>query len=180
MVILMHEELNQKISQFIDNELNQPEALSLLISIRSIPELNRQYNNYQTISQALKTDAVIAVKQDFVASISKKLQHEPTYFLTQRYTVKNNFTHLAIAASIIIVAIIIGYNMKVSKQESYTTTDFQLTENKKNDKANQLAKALEGPINQKINAYLQAHNIMSTKTEPLYQPYTRVSSYDQK
>ena len=28
MVILMHEDLNQKISQFIDNELEQQEALN--------------------------------------------------------------------------------------------------------------------------------------------------------
>ena len=180
MVILMHEDLNQKISQFIDNELEQQEALNLLKSIRSTPTLNRQYNHHRTISQAIKTDTVVFVKADFATSLSKKLQHESVYFLPQRHTIKNNFKHIAIAASILTVAIITGYNFNVFQQQSYVTSNLQMTKNTQKDQPNEVAKALEGPINQKINDYLQAHNIMSPNNESLYQPYARVSSYNQK
>jgi Anti sigma-E protein RseA, N-terminal domain. len=92
MVILMHEELNQKISQFIDNELEQQEALNLLKSIRSTPTLNRQYNHHRTISQAIKTDTVVFVKADFATSLSKNYNMSPFIFyhnVTQLKTISS-------------------------------------------------------------------------------------------
>ena len=54
MVILMPENLNQKISQFIDNELDEVDALYLLNKMQFKPELQGKLNRYQTIGQVIK------------------------------------------------------------------------------------------------------------------------------
>ena len=77
----MNEELNQKISQFLDNELDHDEALSLLQKMQSRSELINTKNRYEAISHALKTDVFLAVDPDFSAKISEAIQQEPTYLL---------------------------------------------------------------------------------------------------
>lgn len=139
----MDEDLNQKISQFIDNELDSAEALSLLKSLRSIPELNCQYNRYQIISQAIKTDKLIIARAGFVESISKKIQHEPVYSLPQLKAPRKIIKHIALAASILIVATITNYNFNRPKQQSYSTSDLQMTKNMQDVSLNVVAKPLE-------------------------------------
>ena len=53
----MNEESKQKISQFVDGDLDQAEAISLLKEMYSSPELLEKYNRYQAIGHALKNDA---------------------------------------------------------------------------------------------------------------------------
>ena len=76
----MTEHLNQKLSQFIDNELEPGDALSLLKTISYTPELQQRYNRYQAIRQAIKAKKVVVAKADFITQINEQLQHEPVYF----------------------------------------------------------------------------------------------------
>ncbi len=55
----MPEDLNQKISQFLDNELDHVQALNLLNKMQLQPELQDKLNRYEAISHALKTDVFL-------------------------------------------------------------------------------------------------------------------------
>ena len=102
----MPEDLNQKISQFLDNELDHADALNLLQIMQSQPELQDKMNRYEAISHALKTDVFLAAKSDFSAKIHQQIQQEPFHLLPQRKSFKRTHKLMALAASIAIVAVI--------------------------------------------------------------------------
>ena len=58
----MPEDLNQKISQFLDNELDHVEALNLLKKMQLQSELQDKLNRYEAISHAMKTDVFLLAK----------------------------------------------------------------------------------------------------------------------
>ena len=176
----MTEHLNQKLSQFIDNELEPGDALSLLKTISYTPELQHRYNRYQAISQAIKAEKVVVAKADFITQINEQLQHEPVYFLSKRQPPQKLYKQIAVAASIVIVTVIAGYNIAGSRLPFATESRLQIAQVKHDEPAQETAKAIEYPLNKQINDYLQAQNIMNTDNVPTYQPYARISSYNQK
>jgi Ca2+-binding RTX toxin-like protein len=117
----MPEDTHQKISQFIDSELNYLESFELLKAMHLTPEFRHKYNRYQTISHAMKADVFGLSKEDFTAAVSKKIQHEPTYLLPQAYSIKRNYRKMALVASIVAVVIIAGY-----KQQLYLPLALQM------------------------------------------------------
>ena len=52
----MHEDLIQKISQFLDDELPEEESLRLLQKMRTHSELAGKMRRYEAIKQAIKND----------------------------------------------------------------------------------------------------------------------------
>ena len=176
----MNEHLNQKISQFLDNDLDHKEEMQLLKTMQISPELRRKYNRYQTISHVIKTGRVVVAKTDFKTAVSKQLQHEPVYLLPQRKLTKKVHKQLAIAASIVTVLFITGYGFKDLNEQSYTDPRLQMVQVQSAKTSNETAKAIDYPLNKQINDYLQAHNVMNIDNEQSYQPYARLSSYDNK
>lgn len=78
----MHEDLIQKISRFLDDELPEDEALSLLQKMRIDSELADKMRRYEAISHAIKNDdLLVAARPDFVSSVNSRIQHEPTYLI---------------------------------------------------------------------------------------------------
>lgn len=77
----MPQELHQKISQFLDNELEIDEALELLHTMQQQEELHHKMQRYQAISHALKTQVFLPVKTDFSARIAQAIheyeEHHP-------------------------------------------------------------------------------------------------------
>ena len=73
----MPEDFNQKISQFLDNELDDVHALSLLKKMQMQPELQDKLNRYEAISHAMKTDVFLLTRADFSTKIRQKVQQEP-------------------------------------------------------------------------------------------------------
>ena len=176
----MTEHLNQKLSQFLDNELDPVEALSLLKTLHKSPVLQDKYNRYQTISQVIKANKVSVANPDFIAQINKQLQQEPVYLLPIKTAPKKLYKQMVIAASIVMVAVITGYNFAGSMQQFALESGLQVAQVQQNQPAQDTAKAIEYPLNKQINDYLQAHNMMNVDNEQSYQPYARVSSYNQK
>ena len=165
----MPEDLNQKISQFLDNELNHADALALLQKMQSQSELQDKMNRYETISYALKTDVFLAVSSDFSAKIHQKIQQEPFHLLPQRKVFKRTHKLMALVASIAIVAVIAGRSTDLPFKATSTleVAQQQLPE--------------QYPLNKRINDYLQAHNSsVYTNGEVDFQPYARVTAYSDK
>jgi sigma-E factor negative regulatory protein RseA len=181
----MSEDLNQKISQFLDNELDHVQALNLLKKMRFQPELQDKMNRYEAISHALKTDIFLTTMSDFSAKTHQQIQQEPVYLLPQRKPYKQTPKLIALAASIAIVAVVAGHNINGQDQHLKAASAVQVAQHQLPEQpsnpvvyANQAA---QYPLNKRINDYLQAHNnSVYTNGEANFQPYARVTAYSQK
>ena len=114
----MPEDLNQKISQLLDNELDHVSALNLLKKMQFQSELKDKMNRYEAISHALKTDVFLSTKADFSTKICQQIQHEPIYLLPQHKPFKRPHKLIALAASMAIVAVIAGRSMNDNQFKS--------------------------------------------------------------
>ncbi|MCX7098729.1 MAG: sigma-E factor negative regulatory protein [Methylococcales bacterium] len=176
----MPEELKQKISQFLDDELDQAQTLGLLKKIQSEPELQEQFKRYEAVSHALKTEVFLLAKTDFSTRIRQQIQQEPTYLLPQRKIVSRGHIQLAVAASIAVVALLVGRDMMVTKKPAVPSPNLQLAQQQAT-KPVASAEVKQLPLNKRINDYLQAHNnSVYTNGEANFQPYARVTAYSQK
>ena len=181
----MPEDLNQKISQFLDNELDHVQALNLLNKIKLQPELQDKLNHYQAIRYAMKTDDFLLTKADFLKKIQQQLQTEPIHFLPPQNSSKWSHKQIALAASIAIIAVIAGNGMINMDPHSKIASIIQVAQYPQSRKASEPVayanKAKQYPLNKRINDYLQAHNSsVYTNGEANFQPFTRVTAYSHK
>jgi len=181
----MPEDLNQKISQFLDNELNHDEALNLLKKMQLQSELQDKMNRYEAISHAMKTDVFLAAGSDFSTKIRQQIQQEPVYLLPQHKPFKRSYKQIAAAASIAIVAVIAGRSMNYENQHSKAASTVQVAQNRLTEQSSDPAvyanQAEQYPLNKRINDYLQAHNSsVYTNGEANFQPFARVTAYSHK
>jgi len=104
----MSEDLNQKISQFMDNELEHAEALLLLANLNAQPELQHKLNRYAAISHALKSGVYLEVKADFLDDIAQQIQQEPipVPIVEKPVAFKQAYPWLVLAASLAMIALL--------------------------------------------------------------------------
>lgn len=190
----MHDELMQKISQFLDDELPQEEAVALLQKMRNQTQLADKLRRYEAVAQALKNDGVVSTaSSDFAASVSSRIRQEATYLLPaaahqQRgmrpSPFKRSHKFAAAAASVAVIAFI----AHTQRQQPANGVQMAATEQTPDAAAKRAAKSEvfttlrdPYPVNQQINDYLQAHNA-SVYTNGLvdFQSYAQVTRYDQK
>ncbi len=187
----MHEDLNQKISQLLDNELDQNEALSILQKIQVQSELINKMNRYEAISHVLKTDVFLYPSPDFSAKVNQQIQNEPFYLLPKSYPLAQQqpFKHsnkiIALAASIALVTIISTQSIYYSDDKSKALQTIQLAEQKIIEPPSKpttvLHKNEQPPLNARINDYLQAHNSsVYTSGEANFRPFATVSAHSQE
>jgi sigma-E factor negative regulatory protein RseA len=177
----MSEDLNQKISQFLDNELDHIDALNLLKKMQLQSELQDKLNRYQAISHAIKTDAFLLTKADFATKIHQKIQHEPVYLLPQHNSLKRSHKQIAVAASILVVAVIAGRSVNNLGQHSMAASTLQVAQHQLPEQSGKPIDAAQYPLNKRINDYLQAHNSsVYTNGEANFQPFARVTAYSHK
>jgi sigma-E factor negative regulatory protein RseA len=177
----MPEDSNQNISQFLDNELNHVDALHLLKKMQSQSELQDKLNRYEVISHAMKTDAFLLTKADFSTKIRQQIQQEPVYLLPQHKSFKRSHKQIAVAASIVIVAVIAGRSVNDPNQHFKAASTLQVAQNKLPEQLDKPVEATQYPLNKQINDYLQAHNSsVYTNGEADFQPYARVTAYSNK
>jgi sigma-E factor negative regulatory protein RseA len=182
----MPEDLNQKISQFLDNELDHVQALNLLNKMQMQPELQDKLNRYEAISHAMKTDVFLLTKADFSTKIHQRIQKEPVYLLPQHKPFKRSHKQIAVAASIAIIAVVAVRGMKDMDQHSRVASTVQVAQHQQQlEKPSQpvvnVNQAEQYPLNKRINDYLQAHNSsVYTNGEANFQPLARVAAYSHK
>lgn len=190
----MHESVKEKISQFVDDELNAQQAMTLLKNAQQDLEIQQTMARYQLISQALKSDRTIAVSSDFASKIHQQLQHEATYLLPPRKKSILAKTHFptktawtAIAASVALFAV-----LWLTKQHpQFITPNNSLMLAQGSTQPQTIAQqqvAYQAPLPahlsatrvNRLNEYLLAHgSSVYTTGDARVQPYAAVASYHQ-
>jgi sigma-E factor negative regulatory protein RseA len=188
----MHEDLIQKISQFLDDELPEDESLSLLQKMRIDSELADKMRRYEAISHAIKNDdLLVAARPDFVNSVNNRIQHEPTYLIPnaeRRWVRQRRFTGsqkiAAAAASVAMIAFIAHLQrpepapsqkmvVAATKPAAVSTDSVPKPVAYKTPRDSY-------PVNRQINDYLQAHSSIYTQAEVGFHPYAQVTQFSQK
>ncbi|MGR9114883.1 MAG: sigma-E factor negative regulatory protein [Gammaproteobacteria bacterium] len=185
----MTEELNQKISQLLDDDLSYEEALDVLTKLKGQPELLRKMSRYEATSHVLKSDAFIPVQPDFAQCVSAAIDKEPTFLAVRRRPLAYPYWALtALAASVMIVAVLVtkqehqfeppvaGALMLASTEKPEAQSQQVQVQSVMHDQNSQ-----PDPIASRLTEYLQAHNssryIDGTVS---LQPYAQVVSYSQE
>lgn len=184
----MNEELNHKISQFLDHELHHDEALDLLQKMRSDVGLAEKLSRYEAVSHALKTDGFLLVDADFSSKLAERLKHEPTHLLPRKKTAGRNYQWLALAASVAAVAVLATRplpNLGGVAAPLPATSSLQVAQRQTPENLPAVAatiQAQEEPLNARINDYLQAHNgsVYANANNPNLKSMARVTTYNQK
>ena len=97
----MRDELNQKISQLLDDDLSSLEATALLEKIRRNSELQEKMKRYELISLALKKSAYAPVDPEFSEAVSRAIAAEPIQLSTRNRPIRSPLmAWSALAASI--------------------------------------------------------------------------------
>lgn len=105
----MREELNLKISQFVDGELEAAESLKLLKAMDKEPELSNLYRRYDAISQAMKSDVFVLSRGDFVEAVAARIEGEPVVIAPGRRMLRPHLkAFTAVAASVAVVSVLIA------------------------------------------------------------------------
>ncbi len=73
----MDKYVNEKISQFIDNELGASEAIRVLEKVEDDGCFEGKLRRYHYIRKLIRTELPISVDIDFVSQVNSRLQSEP-------------------------------------------------------------------------------------------------------
>ena len=166
----MSEDLNQKISQFMDNELEHADALQLLAALNAQPELQHKLHRYTAISHALKNQVYLKVKADFSANIAEQIQQEPVPVIEQASSFKQTYQWLALAASFAIIAFILDQSFNTQLFKPAATLQMA-----------QRWLPEQSDLNKLIGQYLQEHSPDAyAKSEVDDKPYAKVTTYNKK
>lgn len=167
----MQEQLNEKLSMLVDDQLESQQARELLKSLRDDAHLQAKVRRYHLISQAIKNDSCLTAGDDFAQQIHQKLRDEPVYLLSRKAKPSVGWQKtlgLAAAASVAMVAVLVFAN-----SEKHTQTY---------ERSQSLA-AAHAPAtdNAKFKEYLQAHdNTWYVNNNVGVQQYARLAGYQQK
>ncbi len=185
----MNEELNQNLSQFLDDELEHKVALDLLQKMQTNPALKSTLARYATISHALKTDEFLPVPPRFSEQVAQQIEQEAIYLLPRRKPAGQHYIRLALAASVAVVAVLAARGVNTPETSATLATAslqaIQQTPAKPDDQPIASAALPEEdpyPLNARISDYLEAHNnsIYSGEVDVDFRPLTKVTSYNQK
>ena len=166
----MSEDLNQKISQFIDNELEHTDALLLLATLNAQPELQHKLHRYAAMSHALKSQVYLDVKADFSDNIAQQIQQEPVSVFEQSVPFKRAYQWLALAASLAIIALVVEQSFNRQLVIPAATIKMAL---------HWLPE--QSDLNKRISLYLQEHSSGAyAQSETHEKPYAKVTTYKQK
>ena len=181
----MHDEIDQKVSQFIDDELSQHEALQLLTKIKKQPELDAKLQRYEMASAILKNHSPISLSSDFAEKISQAVEQEVVYFLPKKTTrLKHYKSALAVAAGVAGVAVLVANNVpKLTdiKQEPYVIAN-NITNQAIPPVSKQPVKIIyrkPAAVDPRFNSYLQAHRGNLYTIDSGAQTYARLAGYGQ-
>jgi sigma-E factor negative regulatory protein RseA len=167
----MREQINEKISLMVDDQLDCSQAYDLLKTIQHDPDLQAKLKRYQLISQAMKNDQCVTTRSDFVDKIHQQLRDEPAYLLPRKNQAIawQKTVGLAVAASVALVAVIVFGTIEKQMQPL--------------GGANTIAQHLpqNDQMNAQLNEYLQAHdNVWYGNSNVGGQQYARLVAYQQK
>ncbi len=176
----MSEQMNQKISQYLDRDLSRSDTLELFKTMQQDEQVQAKLQRYLIAQQALKAKPVIMADSDFLSKVKQELEHEPVYIQPPKPAQLHHKPALwALAASIVAVAIIVPTWIKTTQTvplgtmamvQKSTTADFESSD-----------RVRVYPVNQRFQDYLQAHNgSLYTNGTAKLKAQTHLASYDQE
>ena len=165
----MQEPFNEKMSLFVDDELNSQQALELLESIRDNEEFKAKLRRYQLVGQVLKNSDSFMLDSGFADKIHQQIRQEPIYFLPKRKAPLSwRKAALVIAASVALAAVWVAGKMDKQAQP-YPAIAAAPAQDRPNE------------VNERLNEYLQAHdNAVYVNNAARPHPYARVAGYQQE
>ncbi len=187
----MQDNMNEKISRFIDNDLSLEQIQQLQSEMNEDDLLKQKMMRYQMLSQALKSSEVVQLKADFSSQITQQLEQEPVFFKRRNKPYFNwQTTSLAVAASLAIVAVMSPAIIKQTApnmQETPLVAQQQVTSQASSyslsqplPPAGRLVRVQNHPTNQRFNDYLQIHsNSMYTIGQRSHRPTARVAGFSE-
>jgi sigma-E factor negative regulatory protein RseA len=179
--MLMHNDVNEKISMFVDGELSYDESSSLLKLVNSDEALKKRLMRYQAISQVLQTEHYQELQLNFSDKIAQQIRQEPAYLLPQAKRPIPRKKLFAMAASTIAAAVLVGEAVKMnqgSMQAPMLIAGVSSTKQSANPPAAKTAMQQKPPMTAQFNDYLQAHNSsIYTNGEVDLKTYAKVASY---
>ncbi len=146
----MQEQTNEKISLFIDDELDSEKALLLLKKIKQDAALQSVLQRYQLMSLVLRNEeSSLLVDRGFAEKIQQQISHEPSYLLRRKKPEINwQKTGFAIAASIVLAVVWLVNKIDNRSNSAYPQPEMAFI-------APQTMQT--GVMNARFNDYLQAH-----------------------
>ena len=177
----MADDINQKISCFIDNELKDNEALDLLKKCQSNPILQNKLSRYQTNSYCLSSKKSLPIETDFLNRVQEGISKEPLYFPNVNLQPKKSYRALmALAACVSLIALLILKPSEDTPLEINTLSSSTMAAITIQPEINQQKTSQKNNHNNRFNDYLQAHNTsLYTNGTVTFQPYTQTASYEQ-
>lgn len=167
----MQEQLNEKLSQFIDDELDSREALALLKAVHTDELLKDKLRRYQIASQLMKSNEFSLVSSDFADKIHQQIRQEPIYFIPRKRSASHwQKAALAIAASAALA--VVWVSSKVDQQNNSPFGAVEIVAH---------GTVPAGAMHARFKEYLQAHdNTLYVNNMQAAQPYARVVGYHQE
>jgi negative regulator of sigma E activity len=166
----MKKENYQKISQFLDAELQLKELESILQQIKQHPEIKDTLTRYQIASHVLSKEEsadILVANKHFLKNINQQLEQEPHYLLPKQTLKKHRFgvwqkTSLAVAASVAIISVVM-VSRQADMQNLQTPQKTILIAQKpvakvKDQLESNEALKLRPSQHERLKAYLQAHS----------------------
>jgi negative regulator of sigma E activity len=175
----VNKEINQKVTQFLDDELHHSELDYLLLKIKQQPELKNQMNRYHAVSHLLSGEDVLMADISFLDKVSQEIKQEPHHFLPkQPINIKPLAlwpkTSVALAASFAIIAVIASQQVDKPVIQSQMLVENKIIE----DVPTKVANVSQ---HERFKAYLQAHSDdIYTHGSLSYQPLAQVASFSQQ
>ncbi|MBQ0724601.1 MAG: hypothetical protein KBT50_04125 [Cycloclasticus sp.] len=104
----MHDDHKERLSSLLDLELPQEDALELFKEFEVNESLNKQFDRYALIREALSKDIVVA-PDTFLRNVQQELSVEPILFANKKNKF-NNKTYIAVglAASFVIFSVMLS------------------------------------------------------------------------
>lgn len=167
----MQDQLNEKLSQFLDDELDSEQALALLKSVRGDELLKDKLRRYQIVSQVLKSNEYSPVPRDFADKIHERIRQEPVYFLPQKKA-GFNWRKVAFAVAASLALAVVWLSAKVDRQQRNPFGSVEIVAS---------GQMPPNVLNARFNEYLQAHDngLYVNNNLQRTQPYARVVGYSQ-
>ncbi|HIF18629.1 MAG TPA: anti-sigma 24 factor [Cycloclasticus sp.] len=128
----MSETHKEQISSLLDDELDSIETSELIKALESDQGLNKQFDRYALIRDALNEDVVVH-QESFLKSVQEALVVEPTVLAPRSEKRKNNsYVAVALAASVAIFSVVIfdigSFNNTPAPLQSVASLEAQVDE----------------------------------------------------
>jgi hypothetical protein len=140
----MTTELKQKISQFLDDDLNATEASHLLTELQHDNDALGALHRYTAVSQALQAKQFTLVDSDFASVVMNNLAEKPRALPVKPVLVYRRYVKfLALAASIAVLAVLLLHNFNQANSATIGQVAMQQDTTE--------------PLNKQIDDYIHTH-----------------------